>query len=70
MEVSNHAIKRFLERVKKLDKYNKIDFLNAKKELENLFKNVVSNRIKFVMPKYNKFLAVAKNNKLITILPK
>jgi len=70
MTVTNHATKRFLERVKNKENYSKKEFIQTKKELESLFKNIVTNRLKIVVPNFNKFIAVVKNKKVITILKK
>ena len=70
MKITNHATKRFLQRVKKRYNYTKSEFLKTKKELERMFNNIVTNRTKIVIPDFNKFLAVVKNQTVITILEK
>ena len=70
MIITNHATERFLQRVKKRYNYTKREFFKTKKELEILFKDVVTNRTKVVVPKFNKFLAVVKSQRVITILEK
>ena len=70
MKITNHATKRFLQRVKKRYNYTKSEFLKTKKELERMFNNIVTNQTKIVIPDFNKFLAVVKNQTVITILEK
>ena len=70
MKITNHATERFLQRVKKRYNYTKSEFVKTKKELQNLFKDIITNRTKIVVPGFNKFLAVVKNQTVITILEK
>jgi hypothetical protein len=70
MKVSKHAVVRFLERVKGKKEFSDVDYKNAYIELNDLFKNVVSNKHYIVVPNYSKFIAVIKNNLVVTILEK
>ena len=70
MYITKHAVKRFLQRVKKVNDFDKKEFSKAKNELQMLFKNVITNRIKVVVPNFSNFIAITKNNKVITILKK
>ena len=70
MEVTLHAAERFLQRVKNKFNYTKYELLKTKQELNLLFKDLVTNRKKVIVPTFSKFLAVIKNNKVITIIPK
>jgi len=70
MKITNHATKRFLQRVKNKYNYTKEEFLQTKKELNLLFKDIVTNRKKIVVPHFNKFFAIVKNKTVITILEK
>ena len=70
MRVSNHAVVRFLERVKGVMEFSEKDFKKAYVELQNLFSDVISDRRYIVVPNYSKFVAVIKNSVVVTILDK
>jgi len=70
MEISKHAVVRFLERVKGVEKVSDKEFKKAYVELLNLFKDVFTNKRYIVVPNYSKFIAVVKNGVVITILYK
>ena len=70
MEVSFHAAERFLQRVLNKKNYNFKDIVDTKKNLEVLFKDVVVNRSRVVIPKFQKFVGILKGKKVVTIIKK
>jgi len=70
MKISNHAVIRFLERVKGVEEISDKEFKKAYVELSNLFRNVFTNKRYVVVPNYSKFVAVVKNDVVITVLDK
>jgi hypothetical protein len=70
MIVTYHAAKRFLQRVIGKMNFTKREILNTKSYLESLFRNVVTHRQMVVVPGFSKYVAVIKENKVVTILNK
>jgi len=72
MEISYHAAQRFLERVMTKTKYSHQDVEFAIRYLEKLLRDVVvgSSVKHFVLPGFENFKAVYKQNMIVTIIPK
>ncbi len=73
MEVSYHAAKRFLQRVKKLEKLTHEEIINTQKLLYELVKNLKPLNVSGYCPLPNyskKFLIAYNENTITTILPK
>lgn len=72
MKISIHAAERFLERVMAKKSYNCFDTAFAMEYLEKLFKDVVVNsKVRyFVVPGFEHYRAVYKDDTIITIIPK
>jgi len=72
MKVTYHATKRFLERVLHKMRYTKAEFYETKKQLEEIFANVVpgSYARSFALPQYKGYVVVHQDNTVITILEK
>ncbi|MDF1884133.1 hypothetical protein JHD49_09295 [Sulfurimonas sp. SAG-AH-194-C21] len=72
MKVSVHAGERFLERVVNKSTYTCIDVDFAMRYLHHLFLDVVpgSSNKQFVLPGFENFRAVYRENTIITIIPK
>jgi len=70
MKVTYHAAERFLQRVLGKIKYSKKEVLNVRKYLTNLFENVVTHRQMVVVPGFSNYVAVVKENNVVTILEK
>ena len=72
MKVSAHAGQRFLERVMKKQNYTCLDVDFAIRYLTNLLKDVVvtSYAKPFVIPGFENYRAIYRENTVITIIPK
>jgi len=72
MKITYHAAQRFLERVMSRVKYTHQDVEFAMRYLEKLLKNVViGNRVKhFVLPGFEDYKVVYRENVVVTIVPK
>jgi hypothetical protein len=72
MKVSVHAGQRFLERVMNKSTYTVIDVDFAIRYLEKILSTVVpnSNNKHFVIPGFENFKVVHRENTAITIIPK
>ena len=72
MKVSTHAAKRFLERVMDKQVYTCLDIDFALRYLEKLVKDVVpaSYAKPFVIPGFENYRAIYRENTVITIIPK
>ena len=72
MKVTYHATQRFLERVLNKSKYTKNEFYKTKKELEELFSQMIpgSYARPFSLPGHKGFSVVHQENYVITIIPK
>lgn len=72
MKVSVHAGERFLQRVMKKSNYTVIDVDFAMRYLTKLFQDVVptSYAKPFVIPGFEDYRAIYKDNTIITIIPK
>ncbi len=72
MKVSAHAAQRFLERVMGKSTYTCIDVDFAIRYLEKILSTVVpnSNNKHFVIPGFENFKVVHRENTAITIIPK
>jgi len=72
MEISIHAGKRFLERVMKREKYTCLDVDFAIRYLERALSNVVPNSSNkhFVLPDFQQYKAIYRQNTVLTIIPK
>jgi hypothetical protein len=70
MKVTYHAAERFIQRILGKLEYTKKEVLNAKEYLTNLFKNVVTHRQMVVVPGFSNYVAVVKENNVVTILEK
>ncbi len=72
MKVSIHAAERFLQRVISKADYSCFDVNMAITYLENVLKDVVprGNTTQFVLPGFENFRVVYRQNSVITIIPK
>ena len=72
MKVTYHATQRFLERVLHKVKYTKNEFNETKRQLEDIFLNVVpgSYARSFALPEHKGYVVVHQDNTVITILDK
>jgi hypothetical protein len=72
MKISYHAAARFLERVMEKTQYTDKDLLFARRYLQKLLRDVVIvNSVKhFVLPGFENFKAIYKQNTIVTIIPK
>jgi len=72
MHISQHAAERFLERVMSKTKYSDNDVNFAIGYLQKLLSDVVirSASKQFVLPGFENFKAVYKQNTIVTIVPK
>ena len=72
MKVSIHAGQRFLERVMAKANYTCFDVNMAISYLEKIFQDVVPNSANkhFVIPGFENYRAVYRQNTIITIIPK
>lgn len=72
MQISFHAGERFLQRVMSKTSYTNEDVFFAMRYVEKLLSNVVVNSPSkhFVLPGFENFKAVYKQNKIVTIVPK
>jgi len=72
MKVSIHAGQRFLERVMNKSTYTVIDVDFAVRYLERALSNIVPNstHTHFVLPDFQKYKAVCRENTIVTIIPK
>jgi len=72
MRVTQHAAKRFLQRVMKMERFNKQDMYRAYRFLEKETRDIVTQgyRDGFRLPSFEAYRAVVIENTLVTILPK
>ena len=73
MNITLHAVKRFLERVIGKVEFTEKDLKLAKAYLTKVFQNVVPTSVarRFALPGFeSQFCVVYKNNTIITIIPK
>ncbi len=72
MKVTYHATQRFLERVLHKVKYSRNEFHETKRQLEEMFLNVVpgSYARSFALPEHKGYVVVHQDNTVITILDK
>ncbi len=72
MKVTYHATQRFLERVLNKAKYTKDEFYETKRQLEELFENMIpgSYARSFALPGYKGFKVIHQENRVITIIEK
>lgn len=72
MKVTYHATQRFLERVCNKARYTKEEFHETKKQLEELFENMIpgSYARPFSLPGYKGFKVIHQENTVITIIEK
>lgn len=72
MKVSIHAGQRFLERVMEKANYNSFDVNTAIAYLEKALQDVVPNscNMHFVIPGFENYRAIYRQNTVITIIPK
>ncbi len=72
MRVTQHAAKRFLQRVMKMEHFNKRDMYRAYRFLEKETRGIVTQGYHdcFRLPSFEAYRAVVVENTLVTILPK
>ena len=72
MKVTYHATQRFLERVLNKAKYTREEFDATKRQLEELFENMIpgSYARPFSLPGYKGYKVVHQENSVITIIEK
>jgi len=72
MKVSVHAAQRFLERVMNKSTYTCIDVDFTIRYLEKLLSSVVPNSrsMRFVLPGFENFKVIYRENTIITVIPK
>lgn len=72
MKVSIHAAERFLERVMAKTDYTCFDINMVIAYLEKVFQDVVPNSCNkhFVIPGFQNYKAISRQNTIITIIPK
>ena len=72
MKVSVHAGERFLQRVMKKSQYTSMDIDFSIRYLEKLFKDIVPNSYArpFIIPGFENYRAIYRENTVITIIPK
>jgi len=72
MKVSVHAGKRFLERVMNRSTYTCLDVDFAIRYLERALSSVVPNSSSkhFVLPDFQEYKAIYRQNTIVTIIPK
>jgi hypothetical protein len=72
MNITHHAAERFLQRVMSKTKYTDHDVNFAMGYLQKLLRDVVirSTSKQFVLPGFENFKAVYKQNTIVTIIPK
>jgi hypothetical protein len=72
MKISVHAAQRFLERVMSKVDYNHVDVNFAIKYLEKVLQDVIprASTSYFVLPRFENFRVIYKENVAITIIPK
>ena len=70
MVITYHAAKRFVERVLKKQRYTHCDVDRAKELLQKLFSSVVTHKRYIPLPTVKGYIAVVKENIVVTILEK
>ncbi len=72
MEITNHSVKRFLQRVKGQKNFSKQEFELAKAYLANLLKNITPSNLQGYcpLPEEKNFVIAYSENTAVTILPK
>ena len=71
MKASHHAAVRFLERIMDLKSYTTDQIHNAMGFLEKDTSNVeFHNKKRIIIPSFPQFVAIQKDNVIITIIPK
>jgi len=71
MKASHHAAVRFLERIMDLKSYTTDQIHNAMGFLEKDTSNVeFHNKKRIIIPSFPQFVAIQKDNMIITIIPK
>lgn len=72
MKISVHAAERFLQRVMNKTSYTFHDVMFTIKYLEKLLADVVPNSANkhFVLPEFQQYKAIYRENTILTIVPK
>jgi len=72
MKVTVHAGERFLQRVFNKNRYSQLELMRAIKLLERETDNIVFNecRKNLLLPSFNNFVAVIKNQTIVKIINK
>lgn len=70
MKITNHATKRFLERVLKKRRYSYQEFKKANDLLKKHFANIKTHRNTIPLPNFKGYMAIVQENTVVTIIPK
>ena len=70
MKITKHAVERFLQRVMKKSHYDQSEFMKAYKFLKKSFINVVTHRHFIPLPKIKGYIAIIRENVVVTIIEK
>ncbi len=70
MKITNHATKRFLERVLKKRHYSYQEFKKANDLLKRHFANITTHRNTIPLPNFKGYMAIVQENTVVTIIPK
>lgn len=70
IEITHHAVKRFLERVLKKSHFTSMEFWKAYLFLQKSFSNVVTHREFVPFPQIKGYVAVIRENHVVTIIEK
>jgi len=70
MKVTFHAGERFLQRVLKMTRYSKQHILNAMELIKKDIKDLEVNGARFVLPTFPQYIAVVRDNHIVTIINK
>ncbi len=70
LEVTHHAVIRFLQRVMKKSRFTQSEFAKAYLFLQKSFANVVTHRSVVPFPQIKGYVAIVRDNSVVTVIEK
>ena len=70
MQITKHAVERFLQGVMKKSHYDRSEFMQAYEFLKKSFMHVVTHRDFVPIPQIKGYVAIVKDNVVVTVIEK